>query len=85
MRYPRSARHNFTNIVLMRRWNANHGGVYVLKRPGVEPNPYLEKPDITAADGNLYTMKNPALMTRADAALYRAKAEGRNRVVAAAA
>jgi len=30
-----SGRRNFTNIVLMRRWNANHGGVYVLKGPGL--------------------------------------------------
>jgi diguanylate cyclase (GGDEF)-like protein len=59
-----SARRNFTNIVLMRRWNANHGGVYVLKGPGVESNPYLENPDITAVDGKVYTLKNPALMTR---------------------
>ena len=59
-----SGRNNFTNIVLMRRWNANHGGVYVLKGPGVESNPYLENPDITAVDGKVYTLKNPALMTR---------------------
>lgn len=59
-----SARRNFTNIVIMRRWNADHGGVYVLKRPGVESNAYLEKPDITAVDGKVYTLKNPALMTR---------------------
>ncbi len=59
-----SARRNFTNIVLMRRWNADHGGVYVIKGPGVESNPYLDNPDITAVDGKVYTMKNPALMTR---------------------
>lgn len=59
-----SGRNNFANIVIMRRWNANHGGVYVLKGPGVESNPYLENPDITAVDGKVYTMKNPALMTR---------------------
>ncbi len=59
-----SARRNFTNIVLMRRWNASYGGVYVFKRAGVESNPYLENPDITAVDGKVYTLKNPALMTR---------------------
>ncbi len=59
-----SARRNFTNIVLMRRWNASYGGVYVFKRPGVQSNPYLENPDITAVDGKVYTLKNPALMTR---------------------
>ncbi len=59
-----SGRNNFTNIVIMRRWNASHGGVYVLKGPGVESNPYLENPDVTAVDGKVYTLKNPALMTR---------------------
>lgn len=59
-----SARAMFDNIVLTRRWNANHGGVYVFKRPGVESNPYLENPDIRTADGKAYTLKNPALMTR---------------------
>jgi len=66
-----SARRNFTNIVLMRRWNANHGGVYVLKGPGVESNPYLDNPDITAVDGKVYTLKNPALMTREISELMR--------------
>jgi signal transduction histidine kinase len=59
-----SAEAMFDNIVLTRRWNANYGGVYVLKRPGVESNPYLENPDIQTTDGKVYTKKNPALMTR---------------------
>ena len=58
-------------IILTRKWNAQHGGVYVLKRPGEETNPYLYKvgpglvvPEITDRQGNVYTLKNPALMTR---------------------
>lgn len=63
-------------IVLMRHWNAAYRGVYVLKRPGVETNPYLYqvgpgeerprtfRPEITDTEGNVYTLKNPALMTR---------------------
>lgn len=58
------ARAHFHNIVLTRRWNANHGGVFVEKREGVESNPYLENPDIETPDGKAYTKKNPALMTR---------------------
>ncbi|MBU1003467.1 MAG: diguanylate cyclase [Proteobacteria bacterium] len=54
----------FKSIVLTRRWSAEHGGVYVIKRPGMESNPYLENPDIAAADGRTLTLKNPALMTR---------------------
>ncbi len=55
---------HFENIVLTRRWSAGYGGVFVEKKPGVESNPYLENPDITAVDGKVYTKKNPALMTR---------------------
>ncbi|MBL6945048.1 MAG: diguanylate cyclase [Rhodospirillales bacterium] len=58
------ARSQFNSIVLTRRWNAEHGGVYVEKREGVESNPYLENPDIETVDGKIYTKKNPALMTR---------------------
>ncbi|MFC1601493.1 DUF3365 domain-containing protein, partial [Candidatus Sumerlaeota bacterium] len=54
----------FENIVFARRWSADFGGVYVLKGPGVESNPYLVRPDIQTVDGKTYTLKNPALMTR---------------------
>jgi len=54
----------FDEVVLMRRWNAHYGGVYVLKKPGDASNPYLENPDITDTSGNVYTLKNPATMTR---------------------
>ncbi|PID76509.1 MAG: diguanylate cyclase [Deltaproteobacteria bacterium] len=54
----------FDSIVLTRRWNAIHGGVFVKKSDGMESSPYLEKPDIETRDGQLYTKKNPALMTR---------------------
>jgi len=59
-----TARAHFKNIVLTRRWNANHGGVFVKKGEGVDSNPYLENPDIESIDGTIYTKKNPALMTR---------------------
>ncbi len=58
------AKSHFRNIVLTRRWNANFHGVYVKKAEGVQSNPYLENPDIVAADGTVFTKKNPALMTR---------------------
>jgi diguanylate cyclase (GGDEF)-like protein len=58
------AKSHFANIVLMRRWNAQFGGVFVEKTAGVVSNPYLENPDITATDGKSYTKKNPAMMTR---------------------
>lgn len=51
-------------VVLTRKWNAEHGGVFVVKRTGTVSNPYLERPDRTGDDGTVYTMKNPALMAR---------------------
>ncbi len=59
-----TAKAHFNNIVLTRRWNANHGGVFVKKVNGVTSNPYLENPDIVSIDGTVYTKKNPALMTK---------------------
>ena len=58
------ARAHFEGVLLARKWNALHGGVYVIKRPGMQSNPYLENPDLTAVDGRVLTKKNPALMTR---------------------
>jgi diguanylate cyclase (GGDEF)-like protein len=70
------ARVIYQQIVLTRRWNASYGGVYVRKLPGMETNRYLyqvgpghgEKstvvPEITDKQGNVYTLKNPALMSR---------------------
>lgn len=59
-----TARAHFRNIVITRRWNANYGGVFIKKTPGIISNPYLKNPDIETKDGVVYTMKNPALMTR---------------------
>ena len=58
------ARAHVKDIVLVRGWNAFYGGVYVEKREGVVSNPYLKNPDITSTSGVVYTLKNPALMTR---------------------
>lgn len=58
------ARAHFDGIVITRKWNALHGGVYVEKTPGMQSNPYLVNPDIHTTDGKTYTKKNPALMTR---------------------
>ncbi len=58
------ARIVFNTIVLARKWNADCRGVYVEKKKGVESNPYLENPDIRTVDGRVFTLRNPALMTR---------------------
>ena len=68
----------FQEIVLTREWAANHGGVYVRLTPGEEINPFLMKiPGIKVSikdqDGQLYILKNPALMTREISELAAAK------------
>lgn len=58
----------FDLIVKTRTWNAEYGGIYVEKKPGVETNPYLSglgvEPEIKTIDGRVLTMRNPAMMTR---------------------
>lgn len=54
--------------ILYRRWNALHGGVYVVADKGIEPNPYLPatvlERDVTTPSGRHLTLVNPAYMTR---------------------
>ena len=60
------ARNMFRMVILTRKWNASHGGIYVPVSQRVEPNPYLDHPkrDLTTSDGVQLTMINPAYMTR---------------------
>ncbi len=58
------ARELFKSIVMTRKWNAGYNGVYVEKKPGMESSPFFENPDIRSVDGRVFTIKNPALMTR---------------------
>jgi signal transduction histidine kinase len=53
--------------ILYRKWNAEHGGVYVPITESTTPNPYLShlpERDITPASGKKLTLINPAYMTR---------------------
>lgn len=58
----------FEEIVVTRQWVAVHGGVYVPLDTTDGVNPYLAKIEgvesVIEADGRLYTLKNPALVTR---------------------
>ena len=56
----------FEHIVLTRKWNATHGGVYVPITEDTRPNPYLEDPlrDVVTEQGLRLTKVNPAFMTR---------------------
>jgi signal transduction histidine kinase len=54
----------FQQIVITRKWVAEHGGVYVEKLPWMQPNPYLPKAAITDREGKRYLKENPAMVTK---------------------
>lgn len=54
----------FQQIVITRRWVADHGGVFVEKLPWVEPNPYLKDPLMTDMGGRSFVRENPAMVTK---------------------
>jgi signal transduction histidine kinase len=58
------ARAVFKQVVMTRKWVAEHGGVFVEKLPWVEPNPFLRNAAITDAQGKHYVKQNPAMVTR---------------------
>jgi diguanylate cyclase (GGDEF)-like protein len=61
-----SGRSLFHAIVLIRKWNALHKGVYVPVTKETPPNPYLKDPlrDIKVSPNLTLTKINPAYMTR---------------------
>ena len=60
------ARSFFKLLVTVRRWNAQHGGVYVPVTEKDKPNPYLHVPhrEVVTNDGRVLTLINPGYMTR---------------------
>jgi diguanylate cyclase (GGDEF)-like protein len=62
------ARSYFGLIVQTRLWNAKYGGVYVEKQGDIQSNQFLKdvgvEPDIKCEDNRVFTMRNPALMTK---------------------
>jgi hypothetical protein len=61
-----TARSFFQQVVVTRRWNARHGGVYVPVTESTQPNPHLVDPlrDVVTTAGLKLTKLNPAYMTR---------------------
>lgn len=64
MQAEQQARMLYKQILLTRQWASDHNGLFVLKRKGIEKNPYLELPTVTDTAGNEYYMRNPAMITR---------------------
>jgi signal transduction histidine kinase len=58
------ARALFKQIVITRRWVADHGGVFVAKLPWVQPNPFLPDAVLTDREGKGYIKENPAMVTK---------------------
>ncbi|MBI5055796.1 MAG: DUF3365 domain-containing protein [Nitrospirae bacterium] len=54
----------FAQIVLTRRWIADHGGIFVEKMPWKKPNPYLSEPEMEAISGKKYIKESPAMVTK---------------------
>ena len=54
----------FQQVVITRRWIADHGGVFVEKLPWVKPNPYLPDSLIRDEKGRRYVKENPAMVTK---------------------
>ncbi|MDI6865213.1 MULTISPECIES: DUF3365 domain-containing protein [Thermodesulfovibrio] len=55
-------------IIVLRKWIADHGGILVKKLPEEKPNPYLYKvgltPEVKDLQGKIFLLRNPALVTR---------------------
>ncbi len=61
------ARDTFNKDLVLRRWVAGHGGVYVPVNGQTPPNPYLKhlsRRDIVTRDGQKLTLMNPAYVMR---------------------
>ncbi len=51
-------------IILTRKWVADHNGLLVVETTQDQPNPFLETPVLRASDGHRYVKRNPAMVTR---------------------
>lgn len=69
----RQARMLHTQILMTRKWVADHNGLFFIRQPGVDPNPFLKHPEMIDSEGNRYVKRNPAMVTR-ELSAYAAKA-----------
>nr|MBF0221486.1 DUF3365 domain-containing protein [Desulfobulbaceae bacterium] len=70
----RQARMIAQQIVLTRKWVADHNGLFLMKGPGTSPNPFLDDPEVVDTHGNQYVKRNPAMVTR-ELSLYADKSD----------
>ncbi len=55
----------FKQVVITRKWVADHGGIFVEKLPWVKANPYLADGIMEDTVGRVFVKENPAMVTRA--------------------
>ncbi|MFO7605667.1 MAG: DUF3365 domain-containing protein [Desulfurivibrionaceae bacterium] len=60
----RQARMLAQQILLTRKWVADHDGLFFIKKAGITSNPFLEESDIEDLEGRIYVKRNPAMVTR---------------------
>lgn len=60
----RQAKMLFGQILITRQWVADHNGLFLVKTPGVEMNPFLPDGKIQDKEGNWLVKRNPAMVTR---------------------
>lgn len=51
-------------ILLTRKWVADHHGLYLIETDSARPNPFLDRPVIYGVNGQAYVKRNPAMVTR---------------------
>ncbi len=69
----RQAKMLFHQIRITRQWVADHNGLFLVKAPGVEENPFLAEGKIQDEAGNWLFKRNPAMVTR-ELSIYAARA-----------
>jgi signal transduction histidine kinase len=77
----------YTKNIIYRRWNTEHGGVYVEVTGDVQPNPYMEdiaERDIVTPSGKMLTLINPAFMMREMEAITKTEHDLSERLVSLA-
>jgi two-component system, NtrC family, sensor kinase len=68
----RQARMLYTQVRLTRQWVADHEGLFLLKKDGVEASLFLSDAELLTVDGKWLVKRNPAMVTR-ELSFYAAK------------
>jgi signal transduction histidine kinase len=62
--FLRQGRIMVNQVVIMRRWLADQGGVYIAKRPSVKPSEFMDHADTATIEGEPLILRSPETVTR---------------------